>query len=125
MDISKKTWNIPIPGSASLNSTEETEKSATPAEPVTAESLNGITPTPQLAPKNDEISASAFPTTISQTSNVPDALLYKYNRYCDRIYERIGAILKQSYDPVNVRLSTSITTKQGAKKGGQKNKKRR
>lgn len=114
---------IPFTGSAPVNSTEETEKSATPEIIDMADSLNGITPTPQLAPKNDDASTAAVATSTPNT--VPDALVYKYNRYCDRIYERIGSILKQSFDPVNVRLSTSITTKQGVKKNGQKKKKKR
>lgn len=50
--------------------------------------------------------------------------VYKYNRYVDRIFDRISVILKKSYDPVNVRLSTSITQKQTAKKPGQKKQRR-
>lgn len=116
--------NILFPGAiTSVNSTEETEKSATPAILTAVDSLSGVSPTPQIAPKNEDVSAPVLATTSSPS--VPDALVYKYNRYCDRIYERIGAILKQSYDPVNVRLSTSITTKQGVKKNGQKKKKKR
>lgn len=76
----------------------------------------------EVVPKNDEYSALA--TTIQPA--VPDALVYKYNRYVDHIFEKISTILKRSYDPVNVRLSTSITQKQGVKKQpGQKKKKKR
>lgn len=120
---------LPFTGATPANSTEETEqteqKSATPEIIQTAETINGVTPEPQLAPKNDEVSGLVAPTTSAPHNTVPDALVYKYNRYCDRIYDRIGAILKQSFDPVNVRLSTSITTKQGVKKNGQKKKKKR
>lgn len=128
MDISNKMWKIPFTGAtnelatSAANSTEETEKSATPEIINTADGLNGgVTPTPQLAAAKEDVSPAIAPTT---PHSVPDALVYKYNRYCDRIYERIGSILKQSYDPVNVRLSTSITAKQGVKKNGQKKKKR-
>lgn len=82
---------------------------------------DGVTPAPQA--KIEEISIGSIGSTTSPNA-VPDALVYKYNRYCDRIYERIGAILKQSYDPVNVRLSTSITHKT-VKKTTQKKKKKR
>lgn len=75
----------------------------------------------EAAAKNDEY----VPTTISSIP-APDALVYRYNRYIDNIFERISAILKRSYDPVNVRLSTSITQKSGVKKQpGQKKKKKR
>lgn len=118
-------WHFPFAGSAPANSTEETEKStASDAIINTAEqTLNGIAPTPELmASKEDASSVSA---TATPTPNaVPDALVYKYNRYCDRIYERIGAILKTKYDPVSVLLSTSITKKQGVKKTSIKKKKR-
>lgn len=116
---------IPFTGATSVNSTEETETSVTPAIINTFESLNAITPTPQLAAKNDDISGTISSSGTTTSPNVPDALVYRYNRYCDRIYERIGSILKQSFDPVNVRLSTSITTKQGVKKTAHKKKKKR
>lgn len=116
---------IPFTGATPVNSTEETEKSVTPAIFNTPESLTAVTSTPQIAAaKNDESAETSSITTTSPNS-IPDALVYKYNRYCDRIYERIGSILKQSFDPVSVRLSTSITTKQGVKKTGQKKKKKR
>lgn len=40
---------------------------------------------------------------------VPDILINKYNRFVDGIYGRINKILKRSYDPVGVRLSTGET----------------
>lgn len=91
---------------------------------------NDATLPPQMAPKTEDSSvtvggiAIAPATTTVSPNAVPDALVYKYNRYCDRIYERIGAILRQSFDPVNVRLSTSITHK-SVKKTTQKKKKKR
>lgn len=117
---------IPFTGSTPINSTEETEKSATHSAYIASTDVpNPITPTPQLSPKIDEVSIISLASTVPPNP-VPDTLVYKYNRYCDIIYERIGAILRQSYDPVNVRLSTSITHKQsGAKKSGQKKKKKR
>lgn len=60
-------------------------------------------------------------TTSSIT--VPDAQVYKFNRYVDGIFEKINRILKRSYDPVNVRLSTSVTLKQGNKKPASGSKK--
>lgn len=120
----EKNVAIPFAGSAPVNSTEETEKStASDAIINTAETLNGIAPTPELMASKED--ASSVPATATPTPNaVPDALVYKYNRYCDRIYERIGAILKTKYDPVSVLLSTSITKKQGVKKTSIKKKKR-
>lgn len=117
---------IPFTGATPVNSTEETEKSITPTIDDQPELSASVTPTQEIAAaaKTDENAKNeetAFTTTSPNT--IPDALVYKYNRYCDRIYERIGAILKQSFDPVNVRLSTSITTK--VKKPGQKKKKKR
>lgn len=91
-------------------------------EPIKELKENDATLPPQMAPKIEDSSATT-PTTNSPNA-VPDALVYKYNRYCDRIYERIGSILKLSYDPVNVRLSTSITHK-SVKKTSQKKKKKR
>lgn len=112
-----------ISGSTSaLNSTEETEKSVTPAQLTSLEFITS-TPMAEMSAKNDEYGVSA--TTIPP-NGVPDALVYKYNRYVDRIFDKISTILKRSYDPVNVRLSTSITQKQGVKKQpGQKKKKKR
>lgn len=81
------------------------------------------TPSPQLAPKTEDSSVATASTTAAP-NGVPDALVYKYNRYCDRIYERIGAILRTSFDPVNVRLSTSITHKSVKKSNQKKNRKR-
>ncbi|XP_037051226.1 FK506-binding protein 4-like [Bradysia coprophila] len=40
---------------------------------------------------------------------VPDILINKYNRFVDGIFGRINKILKRSYDPVSVRLSTGET----------------
>lgn len=120
----EQNMKLPFTGSAPLNSTEETEKSATPDIANTAEALNGITSTPELMASKEE-KESSVPATATPTPNaIPDALVYKYNRYCDRIYERIGSILKTKYDPVSVLLSTSITKKQGVKKTSIKKKKR-
>lgn len=103
-----------------LNSTEETEKSITPAQ-IDSTDIITSTPADEAVAKNDEHSE-----TTDSSIPVPDALVYRYNRYIDNIFERIGAILKRSYDPVNVRLSTSITQKTGTKKQpGQKKKKKR
>lgn len=133
---------IPFTGSApSFNATEEIEKSSTSStsaatvasvtEPVKEMKENDATLPPQIAPKIEDssvaggISSAATAATTTVLPNaVPDALVYKYNRYCDRIYERIGGILKQSFDPVNVRLSTSITHK-SVKKTSQKKKRKR
>lgn len=115
---------IPFTGATPANSTEETEKTVTPTDGNPSE-LNAITPTQEIAAAKNDESAELQTITTTSPNFIPDALVYKYNRYCDRIYERIGAILKQSFDPVNVRLSTSITTKQGVKKTGQKKKKKR
>lgn len=121
----EQSVKLPFTGSAtSVNSTEESEKSATAAIIGATDIPHPITPTPQLAPKIDEVSVISLASTIPPNP-VPDTLVYKYNRYCDLIYERIGAILRQSFDPVNVRLSTSITHKQTVKKSGQKKKKKR
>lgn len=143
----ENVWKIPITGSApSLNATEESEKSSASAEaeaeaaaasvasatePAKETKENDATLPPQIAPKIEDSSiigglssVAATATTTVSPNAVPDALVYKYNRYCDRIYERIGGILKQSFDPVNVRLSTSITHK-SVKKTSQKKKKKR
>lgn len=138
----ENVWKIPFTGSApSLNATEELEKSSTSAaaaeaavvdasatEPAKETKENDATLPPQIAPKIEDSSVtggiSSVATTTVSPNAVPDALVYKYNRYCDRIYERIGSILKQSFDPVNVRLSTSITHK-SVKKTSQKKKKKR
>lgn len=123
---------IPFTGATPVNATEDLDKSEMSALVSSTETMkevkqNGNTNEPQqmekLAPKIEEVSIASSVTTAAP-SGVPDALVYKYNRYCDRIYERIGAILKQSYDPVNVRLSTSITHKT-VKKTSQKKKKKR
>lgn len=126
---------IPFTGSTPVNATDELikENSETPDMISSTEALKenketGTTTEPQqmekLAPKIEEVSIGTVATTVTPNA-VPDALVYKYNRYCDRIYERIGAILKQSYDPVNVRLSTSITHKTVKKTTTQKKKKKR
>lgn len=64
----------------------------------------------------DNISAKEDYTATSSSIPVPDAQVYKFNRYVDGIFDKINRILQRSYDPVNVRLSTSITLKQGNKK---------
>lgn len=69
------------------------------------------------AAKNGDVGAVAM---AMATASVPDALIYKYNRYVDGIFDKINRILKRSYDPVNVRLSTSVTYKQGNRKGQKK-----
>lgn len=139
----KNVWKIPFTGSApSLNATEEMEKSSTPAtsaavavpsatEPAKEMKEIDATQPEQMAPKVEDSaeiggysSVAATATTTVAPNAVPDALVYKYNRYCDRIYERIGSILKQSFDPVNVRLSTSITHKSVKKTNPKKKKKR-
>lgn len=131
IDISKQNVKLPFTGSTPVNATEEMEEKSDAADVTTAvvsstemmketKDNGGVTNAPQA--KIEEVSHGAIATTTSP--NVPDALVYKYNRYCDRIYERIGAILKQSYDPVNVRLSTSITHKT-VKKTTQKQKKKK
>lgn len=61
----------------------------------------------ELSPKEDG-SSTSIP--------IPDALVYKYNRYVDGIFDKINRILKRSYDPVNVRLSTAISYKPIIKK---------
>lgn len=43
------------------------------------------------------------------TAPVQDILINKYNRFVDGIFGRINKILKRSYDPVSVRLSTNDT----------------
>lgn len=47
---------------------------------------------------------------------VPDILINKYNRFVDGIFGRINKILARSYDPVNVRLTATETTKTKSKK---------
>lgn len=118
--------------SASETSAATATVVASVTEPVKEIKENDATLPPQIAPKIEEssvgagiLTAAAVATTTVSPNAVPDALVYKYNRYCDRIYERIGAILKQSYDPVNVRLSTSITHKSVKKTSSQKKKKKR
>lgn len=55
--------------------------------------------------------------SIETEAHVPDVLIYKYNRFVDGIFGKINKILKQSYDPVSVRLSTSTkNTKTTTKK---------
>lgn len=55
---------------------------------------------------------------------VPDILINKYNRFVDGIFGRINKILKRSYDPVSVRLSTSDTKTKKTKTTTSKTKKR-
>lgn len=43
---------------------------------------------------------------IDEQPPVPYNLVQKYNRFVDGIYGRINKILKKSYDPVSVRLTT-------------------
>lgn len=121
MDISKQNVKLPFAGATPANSTEEMEKSVTPAIADAGET----TSPPQLATLKENVNGALPVAAVAPEINaVPDALVYKYNRYCDRIYERIGAILKTKYDPVSVLLSTSITKKQGVKKTAIKKKKR-
>lgn len=52
----------------------------------------------------------------TEVTPVPDILINKYNRFVDGIFGRINKILARSYDPVNVRLTATETTKTKAKK---------
>lgn len=58
----------------------------------------------------------------NEATPVPDILIHKYNRFVDSIFGRINNILKRSYDPVGVRLSTP--EQKSAKKKLKANKKR-
>lgn len=86
------------------------QKSAAPGDLITVASTSANTNGASLAAKEDkeDHTTSSIP--------VPDAQVYKFNRYVDGIFEKINRILKRSYDPVNVRLSTSVTLKQGGNK---------
>lgn len=64
-----------------------------------------------------------FPGALSSDGTpMPDILIHKYNRFVDSIFGRINKILKRSYDPVTVRLSTP--EQKSAKKKLKANKKR-
>lgn len=66
---------------------------------------------------NDFNASAKHDESIETESHVPDVLIYKYNRFVDGIFGKINKILKQSYDPVSVRLSTNTkTTKAPVKK---------
>lgn len=97
----------------------DTQKGATSGDLITVASTSANTNSASVDAKEEkeDHTTSSIP--------VPDAQVYKFNRYVDGIFEKINRILKRSYDPVNVRLSTSITLKQGNKKqanGAKKNK---
>lgn len=94
------------------NATTDTDsqKSAASGDLITVASTSANTNSASVAAKEEKEDH-----TISSIP-VPDAQVYKFNRYVDGIFEKINRILKRSYDPVNVRLSTSITLKQGNKK---------
>lgn len=55
---------------------------------------------------------------------VPPVYITKYNRYVDTILERVNKVLRNGYDPVNVRLHTvkNNNKKNQGKKKNNKNK---
>lgn len=99
---------IETSSSAQLDSSTERDSSLT----ATSYSINATNY--DLSPKEDG-SSTAIP--------IPDALVYKYNRYVDGIFDKINRILKRAYDPVNVRLSTAVSYKAPVKKTGTKKSK--
>lgn len=106
------------------------------AADATSNATAGDTETQKGSASNDliTVASTANPTSLAAKEDkeehttspipVPDAQVYKFNRYVDGILDKINRILKRSYDPVNVRLSTSITLKQGTKKANVKKTKR-
>lgn len=54
-------------------------------------------------------------------ARVPPVYITKYNRYVDTILERVNKVLRNGYDPVNVRLHT-VKSNNNNKKGQGKKK---
>jgi hypothetical protein len=58
----------------------------------------------------------------AEATPVPEIVIQKYNQFVDRIYERINKVLRKSYDPVTVHLTTSADNKPAANKTKKTNK---
>ncbi|CRL08123.1 CLUMA_CG020973, isoform A [Clunio marinus] len=58
------------------------------------------------------------------TTSMPDIFVIKYNKFVDGIFERINAILKRSYDPVNVHLTMEGAELKAIKKKTNKKQKK-
>lgn len=53
---------------------------------------------------------------------MPPVYISKYNRYVDNILERVNKVLRNGYDPVNVRLHTVKANKKQPVKKDEKKK---